>query len=77
MSHPLWYTNSMMKMKNKTSYIAKRDLTTNTPSGPMTTKAGEAINYDRTHQRGLVSNHFYGYGQPRLYEWEDVEEVSS
>ena len=63
-------------MKNKTNYIAKRDLTTNTPSGPMTINAGEVINYDRIHRDGLVSNHFYGYGQPELYKWEDVEKVN-
>ncbi|MBC8416758.1 hypothetical protein H8E06_00330 [bacterium] len=62
--------------KKKKVYVAKRDLTTNTPSGPMTIKAGEPINYDRIHQKGLVSSHFFGYGQPQLYTWEDVEELT-
>ena len=62
-------------MKNKTNYIAKRDINLNTPSGLMTIIAGETIYYDRTHRDGLVSSHFYGYGQPNLYKWEDVEKV--
>lgn len=65
-----------MKMKNKTTYIAKRDLREEvygTTGGP---NKGEEVNYDRTHRKGLVAEHFFGYGQHQLYKWEDVRPIA-
>lgn len=62
----------MKTKKNKTTYIAARTLKLHTPSGEMTIAEGEEIVYDRTHERGLVSDHFYGYGQNHLYAWDEV-----
>ena len=56
----------------KETYTANKDITTHTMGGPETIKKGSPIPYDRETKNGLVFDHFYGYGQNRLFKWEDV-----
>lgn len=65
-----------MKMKNKTTYTAKRDLRAVTYSVLNGPDKGEEVSYDRIHRYGLVAEHFFGFNRHRLYKWEEVRPIA-